>query len=86
MKSYESIGDSNVNVNDPERRKVLQMHKSLSNATESIARSTQIAIETEEIGTGILGELNDQGDRLRNTNERVIDIFSHIYNMSCLVY
>jgi vesicle transport through interaction with t-SNAREs protein 1 len=60
-------------MNDPERRKVLQIHSSLINAGESIARSTQIAIETEQIGTSVLSELNGQGEQLRRTNERLDD-------------
>lgn len=62
------------------------MNKSLTNAGESIARSTQIAIETEQIGNDVLGELNDQGERLTRTNERVclfvsfiISIFDYIF-------
>lgn len=47
------------------------MSKSLTNASDSIARSTQIAVETEQIGQDVLGELNDQGERLMRTNERV---------------
>lgn len=41
------------------------------NTGDSIARSTQIAIETEQIGNNVLGELYDQGDRLNRVNERV---------------
>lgn len=36
-----------------------------------MARSTQIAVETENIGTGVLGELNEQGEKLRTANVRV---------------
>lgn len=39
--------------------------------TESIARSTQIAIETEQIGHSVLGELHSQGDQLKRASERV---------------
>jgi len=60
-------------MNDPERRKVLQIHSSLINAGESLARSTQIAIETEQIGTNVLTELAGQGEQLRRTNERLDD-------------
>ena len=42
---------------------------------ESIARSTQIAIETDQIGNSVLNELNEQGEKLRNTNEMV----AHFY-------
>jgi vesicle transport through interaction with t-SNAREs 1 len=60
-------------TNDPERRKVLQIHSSLMNAGESLARSTQIAIETEQIGNSVLTELNSQGEQLRRTTERLDD-------------
>ena len=56
---------------DPERKKILQIQNSLKNAGDSVARSTQIAIETECIGTGVLGELNTQGEKLRDANVRV---------------
>ena len=39
--------------------------------TESIARSTQIAVETEEIGNQVLSELHQQGDKLKKTSDRV---------------
>lgn len=57
---------------DPERKKILQIQNSLKNAGESVARSTQIAVETENIGTSVLGELNDQGEKLKGANVRVI--------------
>ncbi len=60
---------------DPERKKVLLIQGALKNSGDSIARSTQIAIETEQIGTGVLNELNDQGEQLRRTNERVIIVY-----------
>ena len=56
---------------DPERKKILQIQNSLKNAGDSVGRSTQIAIETENIGTGVLGELNTQGEQLRGANSRV---------------
>ena len=43
------------------------------NAGESLARSTQIAIETEQIGTNVLSELHGQGEQLRRTTERLDD-------------
>ena len=42
---------------------------------ESIARSTQIAIETDQIGNSVLNELNEQGEKLRNTNEMVVHFY-----------
>lgn len=45
------------------------------NTNDTIARSTQIAIETEQLGNNVLTELNEQGERLRNANDQVF-IFS----------
>lgn len=42
------------------------------NTNETIARSTQIAIETEQLGNNVLTELNEQGERLTNANDQVI--------------
>ena len=62
------------------------MNKSLANAGESIARSTQIAIETEQIGNDVLGELNDQGERLTRTNERVCLFYHLVFSTSIFDY
>jgi hypothetical protein len=64
-KPYDSNLSFNQDPNDPERKKALQIHNSIKNAGDSLARSTQIAIETEQIGTSVLGELNEQGEQLR---------------------
>ena len=56
---------------DPERRKLLQINNSLNRATDSIGRSTQIAIETEQLGVEVLGELNSQGQQLNRVNTTV---------------
>ena len=75
VKSYDPTQTSSQDLmNDPERRRALQIHSSIKNAGDSLARSTQIAIETEQIGTSVLGELNEQGEKLRKTNETVNQI------------
>ena len=49
----------------------MQIHGSLKNTSQSLARSNQIAIETENIGNEVLNELNDQGQQLQRANEQV---------------
>lgn len=41
------------------------------NTNDTIARSTQIAIETEQLGNNVLTVLNEQGERLTNANDQV---------------
>lgn len=54
-----------------QRNQLIQGTQSLNRASESIARSHQIAAETDEIGTDILGELGRQRDVLTRTKDRV---------------
>lgn len=60
------------------RQLVLDGRAVLERTGESIARSTQVAIETENIGTEVISELNDQREtllraknRLTNTDEQL---------------
>lgn len=45
----------------------------LERTSASIARSTAIAVETEQVGTEVLGELGTQRDTLTRTRDRLID-------------
>lgn len=71
INNYGSIITSNDDFIDSDRRRVLQMHNTLNKTSESILRSTQIAVETERIGVDVLSEINSQGEQLRRANERV---------------
>ena len=53
------------------RAKLLQGHQSLQRASESIARSHQIAAETDQIGVEIIDELGTQRETLLRTKEKV---------------
>lgn len=55
------------------RKQVQQGTAVLERTSASIARSTAIAVETEQVGTGVLGELNTQRDTLTRTRDRLID-------------
>ncbi|XP_034233473.1 vesicle transport through interaction with t-SNAREs homolog 1B [Thrips palmi] len=45
----------------------------LERASQSIARSTQIAVETEQIGTEVVSELGQQRETLLRARQRVAD-------------
>ncbi|KAE8748771.1 hypothetical protein FOCC_FOCC004574 [Frankliniella occidentalis] len=45
----------------------------LARASQSIARSTQIAVETEQIGTEVVGKLGQQRETLLRARQRVAD-------------
>jgi vesicle transport through interaction with t-SNAREs 1 len=76
INNYGSIIASNDDYIDPDRRRLLQMHNTLNQTSESIMRSTQIAVETERIGVDVLSEINSQGEQLRRANERVLSFFT----------
>jgi len=53
------------------RQVVLEGRAVLERTGESIARSNQIAIETETIGTEVISELNEQRETLLRTKSRL---------------
>lgn len=64
--------------NGHNRQMTLEGRAVLERTGESIARSNQIAIETENVGTEVISELNEQRqtllrtrDRLENANEQL---------------
>ncbi|XP_059162280.1 vesicle transport through interaction with t-SNAREs homolog 1B-like [Physella acuta] len=60
------------------RGKLLQGHQSLQRATESIARSHQIAAETDQIGVEIIDELGQQRETLLRTRDRLVETDSSL--------
>lgn len=54
-----------------QRALLIQGTESLNNASQSIARSQRIAIESEHIGTDIIEELGQQREQLDRTRDRV---------------
>ncbi|KAJ7379939.1 Vesicle transport through interaction with t-SNAREs 1B [Desmophyllum pertusum] len=57
-----------------QKNKVRQGTDTLNRATESIARSTRVAVETEQIGDEIIDELGDQRESLVRTRDRLKDV------------
>ncbi|XP_027208401.1 vesicle transport through interaction with t-SNAREs homolog 1B [Penaeus vannamei] len=68
-----SNSDSNDNFDNEMRRQVQQGTAILERTSASIARSTAIAVETERVGTDVLGELGTQRETLTRTRDRLID-------------
>jgi vesicle transport through interaction with t-SNAREs protein 1 len=63
---------SSRNAPDP-RRTVLEGQKALERTADSIARSTAVAIETEQIGNEVVSELGTQRETLVRTKGRLVD-------------
>ncbi|PVD26316.1 hypothetical protein C0Q70_13987 [Pomacea canaliculata] len=60
------------------RGKLLQGHQSLQRTSESIARSHQIAAETDEIATEIIDELGQQRETLLRTKDKLVETDSNL--------
>ncbi|KAF4518893.1 hypothetical protein B566_EDAN015285 [Ephemera danica] len=55
------------------RRRVLEGRAVLERTSESLARSHQVALETEHIGTEVITELGEQRESLLRTQRRLED-------------
>lgn len=64
----------NERSTEQQAQRTLLIHgsESLNNATQSIARSQRIAVESEQIGTDIIEELGQQRDQLDRTRDRLV--------------
>lgn len=60
-------------IDDALRRTVRQGADILDRTSQSIQRTTQVALETEEIGTGVIQDLSQQREVLVRTRERLTD-------------
>lgn len=58
----------------PQRSKLMHGTETLNKASESIARSTRVAVETEQIGGEIIEDLGDQRESLIRTRDRLKDV------------
>lgn len=56
---------------DPQRSRLLQMNETLNRTTDSLARTFQVAAETDQIGTAVAEELRTQRESLVRTKERL---------------
>lgn len=60
-------------VTDGVREKVISGVQSLERTGESIYRSQQVAIETEQVGVGIIDDLGTQRESLERTRARLVE-------------
>jgi len=65
-----NYSDDNIQDSDI-RSQMLVGNQQIEESEESLLNAHRIAIETENVGTAVLGELGDQGERLRRANENL---------------
>lgn len=68
-----TVFPQNRGVDDSIQRTVQQGTQILERTSNSIYRSTQVALETEEVGTGVIRELGEQREALIRTRDRLGD-------------
>ena len=73
MKSDTAGASQNPGVDEVFKRTVIQGTQALERTSQSIYRSTQVALETEEIGTSVIEELGTQRESLTRARERLVD-------------
>ncbi|XP_017873218.1 PREDICTED: vesicle transport through interaction with t-SNAREs homolog 1B [Drosophila arizonae] len=74
--SYDGYTQLPSGSTDHDRRQqqvIANTYDVLQRTTQSIQRSNQVAIETENIGTEVLGELGEQRESLLRTTRRLED-------------
>ncbi|CAH1364055.1 unnamed protein product, partial [Tenebrio molitor] len=69
--SVEMFNESNYDWDAHNRQVALEGRSVLERTGESLARSNQIAIETEQIGTEVVSELGEQRESLLRTRGRL---------------
>lgn len=72
-------------MDDFNRQVVLEGTQTLERTASSIARSHQIAIETENIGTEVISELGEQREALLRTRERLNDANTQLDSAKSLI-
>lgn len=70
---------------DHNRRRVLEAQQILERTSASIARSNQVAIETETIGTEVVTELDDQRTSLLRSQRRLDDANADLTKTSVIL-
>ncbi|XP_072032221.1 vesicle transport through interaction with t-SNAREs homolog 1B-like [Amphiura filiformis] len=71
--------DNQINaMQNAQRSRLLQGTDSLNRASDSIDRTHRIAAETDEIGVGIIDELDSQKEQLLSARDKLEDMDSNI--------
>lgn len=63
--------DTDYDWEDHNRRTVLEGRQILERTSASLARSNQVAIETENVGTEVISELGEQRESLLRSQRRL---------------
>ncbi|KAL1501500.1 hypothetical protein ABEB36_006810 [Hypothenemus hampei] len=63
--------NDNYSSDDYGRQAVVEGTRALERTGESLSRAYQIAVETENIGSEVVSELNDQRETLLRTRDRL---------------
>eukprot|EP00088_Acartia_fossae_P034537 TRINITY_DN35440_c0_g1_i1.p1 TRINITY_DN35440_c0_g1~~TRINITY_DN35440_c0_g1_i1.p1 ORF type:complete len:227 (+),score=47.04 TRINITY_DN35440_c0_g1_i1:104-784(+) len=63
---------------DGVREKVISGIRTLERTGDSLYRSQQVAVETEQVGTGIIEDLGTQRESLERTRNRLVDTESEL--------
>lgn len=64
-------GRSQYDIESETRQHLMATHRTLTGASQSVSRSQQIALETEQIGTEVISNLSDQRETLLRTKDRL---------------
>ncbi|KAH8417443.1 hypothetical protein KR222_000054 [Zaprionus bogoriensis] len=70
---YRQLPSGSSTQDDRQQQTIDRTYDVLQRTTESIQRSNQVALETETIGVGVLGELGEQRESLLRTTRRLED-------------
>ncbi|XP_023161178.1 vesicle transport through interaction with t-SNAREs homolog 1B [Drosophila hydei] len=70
---YTQLPSGSTDHNRRQQQVIANTYDVLQRTTESIQRSNQVAIETENMGAEVLGELGEQRESLLRTTRRLED-------------
>lgn len=79
------MGDGEYNWQDHNRRLVLEGRQVLERTSASLARTNQVAIETENIGTEVISELDEQRESLLRSQRRLDNANEELSKSSAIV-
>lgn len=77
--------ESGFDWQDHNRRMVLEGRQILERTSASLARSNQVAIETENIGTEVISELDEQRESLLRSQRRLDEANADLTKSSVLL-
>lgn len=79
------MGDSNYDWQDHNRRMVVEGRQILERTSASLARSNQVSIDTENIGTEVITELDEQRESLLRSQRRLDDANADLSKSSAIL-